>query len=179
MVPPMWSPFPSFLGRGMSSFSCGPIVSELPSPRDYHCVLSLLICYQVSPMRLWAPCGHRPHCFTFVLPGDVGLVLRLGRSPGEGHGNPLQYSCLENPTDRRAWQAMVHRVAKSQTQLKRLSRQHICTPYHSSHPSALPSSVCLPICSTKSMRTDTPPSFFTAAPHAHSEHGTWCMVDAQ
>ena len=118
-------------------------------------------------------------CFAFVLPGDAGLVLRLGRSPGEGHGNPLQYSCLENPMDRRAWQAMVHRIAKSQTQLKRLSTQHICTPYHGSHPSALLSSVCLPICSTKSIRTDTPPSFFISAPHAHSEHGTWCMVGAQ
>ena len=46
---------------------------------------------------------------------DVGLIPGLGRSPGEGNGNPLQYSCLENPTDRGAWQATVHRVAKSQT----------------------------------------------------------------
>ena len=44
-----------------------------------------------------------------------------GRSPGGGHGNPLQYSCLENPTDRGAWQATVHRGAKSLTRLKRLS----------------------------------------------------------
>ena len=43
---------------------------------------------------------------------------------GEGNGNPLQYSCLENPMDRGAWQAMVHRIAKSQTQLKRLSTAH-------------------------------------------------------
>ena len=43
------------------------------------------------------------------------------RSPGGGHSNPLQYSCLENPMDRGAWRAMVHRVAKSQTQLKWLS----------------------------------------------------------
>ena len=41
-----------------------------------------------------------------------------GRSPGEGHGNPLQYSCLENCMDRGAWQATVHGVAKSQTRLK-------------------------------------------------------------
>ena len=47
----------------------------------------------------------------------------LGRSPGGGNGNPLQYSCLENPMDRGAWWATVHRVAKSQTQLKRLSMQ--------------------------------------------------------
>ena len=44
---------------------------------------------------------------------DVGSVPGLGRSPEEGHGNPLQYSCLENPMDRGgAWQAMVHRLHK-------------------------------------------------------------------
>jgi len=50
----------------------------------------------------------------------VGLIPELGRSPG-GHSNPLQYSCLENPKDRGVWQATVHRVAKSWTQLKQLS----------------------------------------------------------
>ena len=40
--------------------------------------------------------------------GDLGLIPGLGRSPGEGNGNPLQYSCLENPTDRGAWQVTVH-----------------------------------------------------------------------
>ena len=49
---------------------------------------------------------------------DAGLIPGLGRSPGEGNGNPLQYSCLEGPTDRVAWWATVHRVAQSQTQLK-------------------------------------------------------------
>ena len=58
-------------------------------------------------------------------PRDVGSILGLGRSPGEGHGNPLQYSCLENPMDRGTWQARVHRVARSQIQLKRLSMQRI------------------------------------------------------
>ena len=48
---------------------------------------------------------------------DVGLTPGSGRSPGEGNGNPLQYSCLENPIDRGAWQATVHGVAKSQTRL--------------------------------------------------------------
>ena len=50
-------------------------------------------------------------------------VLCLGQedSPRVGNGNPLQYSCLENPMDRGAWQTMVHRVAKSWTQLKQLS----------------------------------------------------------
>ena len=46
--------------------------------------------------------------------GDIGLILVLGRSPGEGNGNPLLYSCLENPIDR-AWQATVNGVTKNQT----------------------------------------------------------------
>ena len=52
--------------------------------------------------------------------GDLGLIPGLGRSPGEdppNTGNPLLYSCLENPMDRGAWQATVHRVAKSRTRL--------------------------------------------------------------
>ena len=47
--------------------------------------------------------------------GDMDLILGLGRSPGGGNGNPLQYSGLENPMDRGAWWAIVHRVAKSWT----------------------------------------------------------------
>ena len=47
--------------------------------------------------------------------GDVGLIGGSGRSPGEKHGNPLQYSCLENSMDRGAWWAKVHGVSKSQT----------------------------------------------------------------
>ena len=47
-------------------------------------------------------------------PGDSGSVPGLGRSPGEGNGNPFQYSCLENSMDRGAWQAVVHGVTKSQ-----------------------------------------------------------------
>ena len=46
---------------------------------------------------------------------DLGSISGLGRSPGEGNGNPLQYSCLENPMDRGAWWATVHGVAKTQT----------------------------------------------------------------
>ena len=48
---------------------------------------------------------------------DMGSIPESGISPGEGYGNPLQYSYLENPTDRGVWQATVHGVAKSQTQL--------------------------------------------------------------
>ena len=50
--------------------------------------------------------------------GDTGSIPGLGRSPGEGHGNPLQYSYLENPMDRGAWQATVDGVEKSQIQVK-------------------------------------------------------------
>ena len=49
---------------------------------------------------------------------DVGSVPRSVRPDEEGNGNPLQYSCLENPMDRGAWQATIHRVVKSQTPLK-------------------------------------------------------------
>ena len=53
--------------------------------------------------------------------GDVGSIPELGRSPGGGHGNPLQYSRLGNPRDRGDWRPTVHEVAWSQTCLKRLS----------------------------------------------------------
>ena len=49
---------------------------------------------------------------------DMDLIPGLGSSPGGGHDNPLQYSCLENPMDRGAWWATIQRVTKSQTCLK-------------------------------------------------------------
>ena len=52
---------------------------------------------------------------------DVGLIPGSGKSPGGGHGNPLQYTCIENPMIRGAWRATVHRIVKSQTLLKQLS----------------------------------------------------------
>jgi len=58
--------------------------------------------------------------------GDVDSIPGPGRSPGGGHGNSLQYSCLENPMDRGAWRAIVNSVAKSRIRLKQLSiyKQH-------------------------------------------------------
>ena len=50
--------------------------------------------------------------------GDLGSIPGSGRFPGEGKGNPLQYSCLENPMDRGAWSATVHGVAKNRTRLR-------------------------------------------------------------
>ena len=55
--------------------------------------------------------------------GDAGSIPGLGRLPGEGKGNPLQYSCLENPMDREGWWAILHRIAKSQTQ-QRVGQQY-------------------------------------------------------
>ena len=69
--------------------------------------------------------GKVPACQCRRLLRDMGSTPGSGRSPGEGHGNPLQCSCLENPMDRGTWWATIHRVAKSQTQLKRLSTQRI------------------------------------------------------
>ena len=57
---------------------------------------------------------------------DVGLIPGSGRSPEEGHGNPLQYSFLKNSKDRGAWQAIVHRVAKSWTKLSTHARVYKC-----------------------------------------------------
>ena len=57
--------------------------------------------------------------------GDAGSIAGSGRSPGGEHGNPLQYSCLENLMDRGAWQAAVHRFAKSRTRLKQLGRPRL------------------------------------------------------
>ena len=57
---------------------------------------------------------------------DSGLIPGSRRSPRRGHSNPLQYSGLERPTDRGAWQAKVHSVAKSRTRLKSLSTHTHC-----------------------------------------------------
>ena len=57
--------------------------------------------------------------------GDPGSISGLGRSPGEGNGNPFQYSCLENPMDGGTWQATIHRFAKSQTWLRDFTFFHV------------------------------------------------------
>ena len=56
--------------------------------------------------------------------GDPGSILGSGRSPGEGKGNPLQYSCQENPMDGEGWKATVHGVAKSWTRLSDFTSPH-------------------------------------------------------
>ena len=64
--------------------------------------------------------GKAPACNA----GDPDSIPGSGSSPGEGNGNPIQYSCLENPLDGRAWWATVHGVAKSQTRLSELTPLH-------------------------------------------------------
>ena len=65
---------------------------------------------------------------------DVGLIPGSGRSSGGQHGNPLQYSCLENPMDKGAWWATVQGVAKSQTRLKQLSTHAVTEePFKNGH----------------------------------------------
>ena len=59
---------------------------------------------------------------------DMGSIPGSGRYPGEGNGNPHQYSCLENSMDRGAWQAIVHGAAKNHTLLS--NRAHTCTDTH-------------------------------------------------
>ena len=72
---------------------------------------------EASPVALVV----KPPCANSEDIRDVDLIPGLGKSPGEGHGNPLQYSYLEKPLDREAWWATVHRIAKSRTGLKQLS----------------------------------------------------------
>ena len=85
--------------------------------------LILLLCLS-SPFPYWQPlipASYFPHGSASkesgCSAGDPGSIPGLGRSPGEGNGNLLQYSCLENPMDRGAWWATVHGVIKSWTQL--------------------------------------------------------------
>ena len=69
--------------------------------------------------------------------GDPGLIPGSGRSPGEGNGNPLQYSCLENPMDRGAWRATVHGFTKSWTQLSNPRRVSLGAHWVDSRESSL------------------------------------------
>ena len=108
--------------------------SGLPCPSPGH-----------LPNQWWNPCllhllhwqaGSQVALMVKNPPADAGDLRdtdsspRWGRSPGERTGNPLQYSFLDNPMDREAWQAIAHRIVKSQTWLKRLSTQH-STAQHS------------------------------------------------
>ena len=75
--------------------------------------------YRIAP-SFWARMKQHLTELGNNLVRDAGSIPGLGRSPGGGHGNPLQYSCLENPMDRGAWRATAHRVTKSRIWLKRV-----------------------------------------------------------
>ena len=92
---------------------------KLPSVEGTHPTLNLFLVtvYLAHP---WWPGGKESACNAGGA-RHMSLISGSGRSPGRGHGNPLQYSCLQNPMDRGAWWATIHGVAKSWTQLKWLS----------------------------------------------------------
>ena len=108
-LPP--TPHPTPPGHHRAS---GWAVQQLPTDYTY-ADANLSICPHPSP-----PCDFPGGVVVKNMPAnarDVGSIPGLGRSPGGGNGNPLQYSCLENPMDREAWKATVHEVAKSQIRL--------------------------------------------------------------
>ena len=95
------------------------------NPAIFYLIIPLLV-FIVSPNMLasvnnilfrfmFILCIYIIYTYHWWLAEDPGLIPESGRSPGEGNGNPLQYSCLENSMDRGAWQAMVQGVEKSQT----------------------------------------------------------------
>ena len=111
----MTSLFPSWVVGTLLTYD----VPLTPSADLLHYVLFACLCYYFF-FSLF-----ENNCF-WSFPGDsdgkesacnAGSISGLGRSPGEGNGNLLQYSCLENPMDRRAWWVTVHEVAKSWAQL--------------------------------------------------------------
>ena len=124
--------------------------SACPNNNTYH---SWTIC--CSPSSLLSFSHPLPHLFSQELcalgvgwpPSQVALVVKnpranagdirvedlipgSGRSTGERHGKQLQYSCLENPMDKGAWRATIHRISKSQKQLKRLSMRNLACIHH-------------------------------------------------
>ena len=91
--------------------------------------------------------GKESACQSRLDVRHASSIPGLGRSPGEGNGNPLQYSCLENPTDRGPWQATVHRVARSWTWLKQLlTAQHSTEIYRTGLLSCSVAKCCLTLC---------------------------------
>ena len=102
---------PTYLSRWQKKCSCPSVLYVRTFP------LSTIIIGVGFPRD---SVGKEPTC-SVGDSGDMGSFPRLGRSPGVGHGNPLQHSCLQNPMDSGAWWATVHRVAMSLTWPKRLS----------------------------------------------------------
>ena len=106
---------------------------------------------------------------------DAGLIPGSGRSPGGRHDNPLQYSCLENPMDRGAWQATVHRVTKSQTQLKRLSSSRTLWGWVSPLISGYWSE-SLPACTQGRRKSISNPPILQIGMNYDSKHGLFMYI---
>ena len=98
----------------------------MAKPRGMHGSQDVLVAAIFGIYSLDFPGGSDSKASAYNV-GDPGSIPGSGRSPGEGNGNPLQYSCLENPMDRGAWWATVHGVAKSRTRL----RDFTSTSHHS------------------------------------------------
>ena len=110
-----------------ASLAVPPLIFQLPSPCPFPHPEQHMIPILPSSL-LGSSDGKESACSE----GDVGLIPGSGRSPGKGHGNPLQYSCLENPMDRGAWQDTVYRVPKSQTGLSDYTFTFFLPPPHHS-----------------------------------------------
>ena len=107
--------------------------------KSYHPQLAVLL-WEAVKLRSWVS-GIRSFPDDSVIKnppanaGDASSIPRSGGSPGEGNGNPLQYSCLGNPMDRRLWQAAVHGITKSQTWLSiHTHNTHLVLQCLASHP---------------------------------------------
>ena len=111
-----WLLLPLLLLTPMWLVYCG--LSLLPDPTQHAQLLSLETnSCSTQAFIYWSLPGSSNGKESACNMGGLGLIPGWGRSPGEGHGNPLQYSCLENPVDRGAWWAVVHGVTKSWTSL--------------------------------------------------------------
>ena len=125
-LPPVILPSHLYLKKNDTSFiilSCCAAYNYI-SVRVFH--IGDLTCTMPSLDFLGGAVVKNPHTNA----GDSNSIPMLGRSPGGGHGNPLQYSCLENPKDRGAWPATVRRVTKNQT---RLSNRTTMGNWHTFH----------------------------------------------
>ena len=135
----------------------------------WHCKFLCWLSFSPSAIGL----GRWPHLFSLLFPGDASgkesvgqpAFPRSGRSPGGGRGNPLQYSRLENPTDRGAWWATVHVVTKSRMGLKWLSMDNHHTVgmpvFLSSFPATWAKSQCWPCLCLRPSHLKSPCSFDT------------------
>ena len=123
-----------FQSRGNSLYSPkGPLARSFSPMSFAMATVQLGICFRGGRATVFYGLHYRPNRASQVVlvvknpptnAGDIrdmGSIPASGRSPGRGRGNPLQYSCLENPMDRGAWQVTVQKVAKSWTWLKQLS----------------------------------------------------------